>query len=58
VLWWSFPAGSIVTFLLAGIYYRYSNWRAIGMLTTVVEEEAREQAQADGEPGGRLNPVG
>jgi Na+-driven multidrug efflux pump len=58
VLWWSFPAGSIVTFVLAGLYYRYSNWRAIGMLNKVVEEETREQSYADGEPGGRLNPSG
>lgn len=26
-LWWSFPAGSVVAFLLAWAYYRHGNWR-------------------------------
>jgi putative MATE family efflux protein len=31
-LWWSFPAGSIVSLALSLAYYRFGNWRSIHML--------------------------
>lgn len=58
ILWWSFPAGSIFTVILAGLYYRFGNWRRATMITQVVAQEARESVLADSEPGGRINPVG
>jgi len=57
-LWWSFPVGSTLSLSLALLYYRFGGWRHPGMISKVIEEEAVEQAQADGEAGGRLNPSG
>lgn len=31
-LWWSFPAGSITSLLLAAAYYRFGNWRNLHMI--------------------------
>jgi Na+-driven multidrug efflux pump len=31
-LWWSFPASSVVSLLLAIAYYRFGNWRSLHML--------------------------
>ncbi len=31
-LWWSFPAGSIASLLLAIAYYRFGNWRSLHMM--------------------------
>ena len=57
-LWWSFPVGSTLSLSLAVLYYRFGGWRHPGMINKVVEEEAAEQSQADGEAGGRLHPSG
>jgi Na+-driven multidrug efflux pump len=53
-LWWSFPAGSLVTVALALLYYQYGGWRKNKLL--VPQAEAEMEAQAVQEPGGRLNP--
>jgi len=58
VLWWSFWVSSTVTLALAALYYRYGKWRRGGMVGQAVAAEAHEQACADGEPGGRLQPAG
>nr|WP_240320974.1 MATE family efflux transporter [Sphingomonas crusticola] len=58
VLWWSFPLGSAISLGLATAYYRFGDWRHPGMISQVIEEEVAEHSQADGEPGGRLNPGG
>ena len=58
MLWWSFPFGSIVTVVLAVLYYRYGNWREARMLTRTVAAEAQEQTEASGETAGRLKPAG
>ncbi|UAK26235.1 MATE family efflux transporter [Sphingomonas nostoxanthinifaciens] len=58
VLWWSFPFGSSITAVMAVLYYRYGNWRARGLVGATIEAEAaQDQASADGEAGGRLNPA-
>ena len=58
VLWWSFWVSSLVSVALAALYYRYGNWRAAGLVSATVAAEAHEEACADGEAGGRLNPAG
>lgn len=40
-VWWSFPAGSIVSLLLAAAYYRFGGWRTLRMI---------EERPAAGEP--------
>ncbi|MBZ9675894.1 MATE family efflux transporter [Mesorhizobium sp. ES1-1] len=40
-LWWSFPAGSITSLVLAAAYYRFGNWRNTHMI---------EDRPAGGEP--------
>lgn len=40
-LWWSFPAGSITSLLLAAAYYRFGRWRTTHMI---------EDRPAAGEP--------
>ncbi|NNM77960.1 MATE family efflux transporter [Sphingomonas sp. ID1715] len=56
-LWLSFPAGSIVTLVLAGLYYRYGGWRKARMMTPPSGDECREEALGTSEPAGRLNPA-
>ena len=41
-LWWSFPAGSIVSLALAAAYYRFGRWRSMHMIEA--------QRPAAGEP--------
>ena len=31
-LWWSFPAGSITSLILAAVYYRFGRWRTLHMI--------------------------
>jgi Na+-driven multidrug efflux pump len=57
-LWWSFPAGSTVTVLLAGLYYLYGPWRRGGVLIPPGTHECEEQAQATIEPAGMVKPAG
>jgi hypothetical protein len=40
-LWWSFPAGSITSLVLAAAYYRFGGWRSLHMI---------ENRPAAGEP--------
>jgi hypothetical protein len=40
-LWWSFPAGSITSLVLATAYYRFGRWRTMHMI---------EDRPAAGEP--------
>jgi putative MATE family efflux protein len=56
-LWWSFPAGSATTLILAGLYYRYGPWRQ-GRLVVPHDHEAQDQAHATLEPAGTLKPAG
>ncbi len=53
-IWWSFPAGSAAALALSWWFYHYSSWRRYAVAET--PGEAREQAQADGEPAGRMVP--
>lgn len=58
-LWLSFPAGSIVTVILAALFYKYGGWRKARMdVPPPPEEEMVEEALGTSEPGGRLNPAG
>ncbi|WP_375196643.1 MATE family efflux transporter [Sphingobium sp.] len=57
-LWLSFPAGSIASFLLAGLVYWQGGWRKAKLLVPVNEEECRESINAESEPAGRIVPAG
>ncbi|MFD1612351.1 MATE family efflux transporter [Sphingomonas tabacisoli] len=56
-LWLSFPAGSVVTTLMAAWFYKYGGWRKNRMMAPVPQEECVEEALGTSEPGGRLNPA-
>lgn len=34
-IWWSFPAGSVVSLVLGALYWRYGNWRNQRLLDTI-----------------------
>lgn len=53
-LWLSFPLGSIATFAMAALFYRYGTWRK-GKLVVPPSHHA---AQAVGEPATTLHPAG
>ena len=56
-LWLSFPTGSVVAMMLAGLFYKYGGWRKARLaVPPPPEEECIEEALGTGEPGGRLNP--
>lgn len=55
-LWISFPLGSICSLALAGLYYRYGNWRKQVLAVPPEPVEVEEEAQATSEPAGRLQP--
>lgn len=38
-IWWSFPAGSLVSMLLSLAYYRWGGWRKARMISTPVRAE-------------------
>jgi putative MATE family efflux protein len=58
-LWLSFPVSSMANMVLALAFYLHGGWRKGRMLGSAVDpEECVEDAQATGEPGGRLNPSG
>ncbi|MDB5691203.1 MAG: family efflux transporter [Alphaproteobacteria bacterium] len=57
-LWLSFPVSSFSNMLLAVAFYLHGGWRKNRMQIPVDPEECIEEAQATGEPGGRLNPSG
>ncbi|HEV2567710.1 MATE family efflux transporter [Sphingomonas sp.] len=56
-LWLSFPLASIVTVVLAGLYYRFGGWREARMTVPPSKEECVEEALGTSEPAGRLNPA-
>jgi Na+-driven multidrug efflux pump len=57
-LWLSFPVSSAVNMVLAAAFYLHGGWRKIRMDIPPPRAELAEEAQADCEPGGRLNPSG
>ena len=58
-LWLSFPVGSIANLAMAVGYYLQGGWKKARMgIPPLDEQEAVEEALAEGEPGGRLNPAG
>jgi putative MATE family efflux protein len=52
-LWWSFPAGSIVTLAGAALYYRYGAWRRGGPDLPATPDDRQPVV----EPAGGLTPV-
>jgi putative MATE family efflux protein len=57
-IWWSFPAGSIVSIFLTVAYYRWGKWREIQLMAPIIAAEGEERALADVEASGRLSPTG
>jgi putative MATE family efflux protein len=63
-LWLSFPISSFSNLVLAIAFYLHGGWRKSRMqvggapAAPMGEEECVEEALADAEPGGRLNPAG
>ncbi len=53
-IWLSFPVAAFAALLMAWWAYRRPGWRARARAET--EGEAREQAQTEGQPAGRLTP--
>ena len=53
-IWLSFPVAAFAALVMAWWAYRYTGWREQALAEG--EEEAREQAQTDGQPAGRLMP--
>jgi putative MATE family efflux protein len=56
-LWLSFPVSSFANMAMAIAFYLHGGWRKIRM-EIPPHAELAEEAQADCEPGGRLNPSG
>jgi putative MATE family efflux protein len=56
-LWLSFPVSSFANMAMAIAFYLHGGWRRIRM-EVPPPAELSEEAQADCEPGGRLNPSG
>jgi hypothetical protein len=63
-LWLSFPVSSFSNMALAVAFYLHGGWRKSrmsiggGPAAPLDESECVEEALADAEPGGRLNPAG
>jgi putative MATE family efflux protein len=63
-LWISFPVSSFSNMALGIAFYLHGGWRKSrmqvggGLAAPVGEDECIEEALADAEPGGRLNPAG
>jgi putative MATE family efflux protein len=53
-IWWSFPIAAAASLVLGWWFYHYYPWRKHAIAET--SEEAREQAQTDGQPAGRYAP--
>src|SRR5690606_2798242 len=53
-IWRSFPVAALAALVMAWWAYRFTGWRRQAQADS--EEEAREQAQTDGQPAGRLMP--
>ncbi len=57
-LWLSFPVASFANIALATAYYLHGGWKTARMMGPPPAAEAVEEALADAEPGGRINPIG
>jgi Na+-driven multidrug efflux pump len=58
-LWLSFPVSSFSNMALALLFYLHGGWRKSRMQAAPPgPDECIEEAVADAEPGGRLNPAG
>jgi putative MATE family efflux protein len=57
-LWLSFPVSSFANMAMAIAFYLQGGWRKGRMHVPMDPVEAVEEAVADAEPGGRLNPAG
>ena len=57
-LWYSFPVASAANMAMAIAFYLHGGWRKARMRIPPSAEELIEEAEADAEPGGRLNPAG
>jgi hypothetical protein len=57
-LWLSFPVSSAANMAMAIAFYLHGGWRKGRMGPPPDPAECLEEAQADAEPGGRLNPSG
>jgi len=60
-LWLSFPVSSFANITLAIAFYLHGGWKKARMdvgHAPLDEQEAIEEALAEAEPGGRLNPAG
>ncbi len=57
-LWLSFPLGSIATFAMAALFYRYGTWRKGRLVVPPPHHAAQAHAQAVGEPAATLHPAG
>jgi Na+-driven multidrug efflux pump len=55
-LWLSFPVSSFANMAMAIAFYMHGGWRKARMMAPPPAAELVEEAQADGEPGGRINP--
>jgi Na+-driven multidrug efflux pump len=56
-IWLSFTVGSLANLGLAIAFYLHGGWRKARMMTPPPRAELEEEAQADGEPGGRIAPT-
>jgi putative MATE family efflux protein len=55
-LWWSFPAGSATTVIMAALYYRFGSWRRSTLAVPPPDGEQRSHADVD--TSGSLHPAG
>ena len=55
-IWWSFPASSLLSMLLAIVYYRFGHWRKARMMTKLVEYGFFPRDDAARKELERLNP--
>jgi len=55
-LWLSFPVASFANMAMALAFYWHGGWRKARMMAPPSADELIEQAESDGEPGGRIAP--
>jgi putative MATE family efflux protein len=57
-LWFSFPVSSFANMAMAAAFYLHGGWRKARMQIPPPAAELVEEAEANAEPGGRINPAG
>jgi putative MATE family efflux protein len=57
-LWLSFPVSSFANMAMAAAFYLHGGWRKARMQIPPAADELLEEAEANAEPGGRINPAG